>query len=149
MFKDYIQHKPNSTSVSSLITYGTLMKKSVILELGNFNPFLKHSEDEDMAFRINKSKYYSLGNSDLEIICVIKNSLFEVYERYWRWNIGRHEKFSAKTYFNNVKCSIKPMAQIDISNNDYFSAVLSLIYPHYFILKSISNYFSVNKNIID
>ena len=115
------------------------MKKSVALKLGNFNPLLKHSEDEDMAQRINSSNFHSLGHSDLEIICVKKNSLLEVFERYWRWNIGKNEKLSFSTYWSGIKCSFKPMAQLDIAKKDCLAAGLSLILPHYFLLKSIIN----------
>ena len=59
LFKDYVIHRPNTTNTSSLITYGTLMKKSIIVELGNFDPLLNHSEDEDMAERINASNFHS------------------------------------------------------------------------------------------
>ena len=78
LFKDYVLHQPNTINNSSLITYGTLMKKSVILKLGNFDPLLRHSEDEDMADRINASNFHSLGHSDLEIICIKKIP-------YWRF----------------------------------------------------------------
>ena len=122
LFKDYILHKPNTINISSLITYGTLMKKSVILKLGNFNPLFRHSEDEDMAERINASKFHSLGHSDLEIICIKENSLLEVFERYWRWNIGKKEKLSFSTYWSGIRCSLKPMAQLDIAEKDYLAA---------------------------
>jgi glycosyltransferase involved in cell wall biosynthesis len=146
LFKDYVLHQPNSTNISSLITYGTLMKRNVILELGNFDPLLKHSEDEDMAERINAANFHSLGHSDLEIICIKKNSLLEVFERYWRWNIGKKEKLSFSTYFNAMKSSLKPMAQIDISKRDYIAALLSLMLPHYFLYKSLINIFSKRNN---
>lgn len=146
LFKDYIVHRPNTINISSLITYGTLMKKSVILELGNFDPRLRHSEDEDMADRINASNYISLGHSDLEIICVKKNSLVEVFERYWRWNIGKNETFNLWTYYSTIKCGFKPMAQIDISKKDYPAALISLILPHFFLLKYLINYFPLKKN---
>ena len=142
LFKDYVSHRPNTINISSLITYGTLLKKSVILKLGNFDPLLRHSEDEDMADRINASDFYSLGHSDLDIICIKKNSLLEVFERYWRWNIGKKEKFNLFTYYNIIKCSFKPMAQIDISKKDYPAVLLSLILPHFFLIKSILNFFS-------
>jgi len=146
LFKDYVLHQPNTINISSLITYGTLMKKSVILKLGNFDPLLRHSEDEDMADRISASNFHSLGHSDLEIICIKKNSLSEVFERYWRWNIGKKEKLSFSTYWSGIKCSLKPMAQLDIAKKDYLAATLSLLLPHYFLLKSLLNILSNKSN---
>lgn len=142
LFKDYITYDDNTVNLSGLITYGTLMKKSVILKLGNFDPLLRHSEDAEMAERINESKYYSLGHSNLEIFCNVQNSLFEVFERYWRWHIGKDEKISLKTYLSNIKCSIKPMAQADLNNKDYFAVPVSLFLPHYYFCKSIINFLS-------
>jgi hypothetical protein len=149
LFKDYVLHQPNTINISSLITYGTLMKKSVILKLGNFNPLLRHSEDEDMADRISASNFQSLGHSDLEIICIKKNSLLQVFERYWRWNIGKKEKLSFSAYWSGIKCSLKPMAQLDIAKKDYLAVVLSLMLPHYFLLKSVINIFAKKHNSVN
>jgi glycosyltransferase involved in cell wall biosynthesis len=146
LFKDYVFHRPHTTNISSLITYGTLMKKSIIVELGNFDHLLKHSEDEDMADRINASNFHSLGHSDLEITCIKKNSLLEVFERYWRWNIGKNEQLNITAYFSTIKSSLKPMAQIDISYKDYTAVLLSLMLPHYFLFKSLINIFSKRNN---
>ena len=146
LFKDYVLHQPNTINISSLITYGTLMKKSVILKLGNFDPLLRHSEDEDMADRISASNFHSLGHSDLEIICIKKNSLLEVFERYWRWNIGKKETFDLWIYYNTIKSSFKPMAQLDIENKDYLAVGLSLLLPHYFLLKKILSFFDKTNN---
>jgi glycosyltransferase involved in cell wall biosynthesis len=146
LFKDYVIYRPNSINISSLITYGTLMKRSVILRLGNFDPLLKHSEDEDMADRINASNFHSYGHSDLEIICIKKNSLMQVFERYWRWNIGKEERLSLSAYLSGIKSSLKPMAQIDIEKKDYLAAILSLILPHYFLIKSITNIITKKHN---
>ena len=149
LFKDYVLYKPNTINISSLITYGTLMKKSAILKLGNFDPLLRHSEDEDMADRINASNFHSIGHSDLEIMCVKKNSVLEIFERYWRWNIGKKEKFSFPTYWSGIKCSFKPMAQLDIAKKDYIAVGLSLILPHYLLIKSILNIFAKKRNSVD
>ena len=125
------------------------MKKSVILKLGNFNPLLRHSEDEDMADRISASNFQSLGHSDLEIICIKKIPYCRFFERYWRWNIGKKEKLSFSAYWSGIKCSLKPMAQLDIAKKDYLAVVLSLMLPHYFLLKSVLNIFAKKHNSVN
>ena len=114
------------------ITYGTIVRKSHIIAVGNFNSKLIHSEDEEMGQRLLQNGYILLSNHDLNVFCNTENTLMEVLERYWRWHIGMDEQMTFLDYLHLVKSSIKPMAQIDLHYRQWSSIPISLFCPHYF-----------------
>ena len=138
LFKENANYGTGFIKSDLFITYGTIVRKSHILDVGNFNPDLKHSEDEEMGQRLLKNGYTLFSNHDLIVNCNVENSLFEVLERYWRWHIGRDEKITFKDYLRSIKNSIKPMAQEDLRLGNWACIALSLICPHYCFFKTLS-----------
>ncbi len=91
------------TKSNLFITYGTIVRKCHIINVGNFNPNLKHSEDEDLGERLLTKWLYLLSNHDLRVNCNLENSLLEVLERYWRWHVGRDEQCFYAIIYNLSK----------------------------------------------
>ena len=120
-----------------LITYGTLVRRNPVLEVGNYDKRLKHNEDQELGKRLNKNGYLMKASSKAIIYPIKNNSVAKVLERYWRWNCGPEEDISLKSYFHACKNSIKPMAQLDLRDKDYSSLILSLIIPHYCFIKTM------------
>lgn len=135
LFKEYLEHTPNELSNSNLITYGTLVKKNILMSVGNFDKSLRHSEDEEIGLRLKSAKFQSLGHTDLKIFSIVQNTLPEVLERYWRWYAGKDEQFTLADYIHSIKASIKPMAKLDIKYKDFACIPISLLIPHYFLFK--------------
>jgi glycosyltransferase involved in cell wall biosynthesis len=138
LFKENADYATGFIKSHLFITYGAIVRKSHIVNVGNFNPDLKHSEDEDMGERLIQKGYSLLSNHDLKVHCNLENSLLEVLERYWRWHIGKSEKMNLSDYFNSIKSSIKPMIQHDIRNGHWQSIPISLLCPHYCYLKTLT-----------
>jgi len=113
-----------------LITYGTLMRRSAVLEVGNFDPNLRHSEDKELGERLLASGYLIVFDPSVAVFCNVENSIGQVLERYWRWNAGANEALSLQTYFKNIVFSLKYMAWQDFKAVDPFSAIISLLCPH-------------------
>ena len=139
MFKENADYATGFINSNLFITYGTIVRKSHIVNVGNFNPDLKHSEDEDMGKRLLQNGYTLLSNHDLKVHCNIENSLLEVLERYWRWHVGRDEKMTLIDYLRSIKNSIKPMAQEDLNSGNWSCITLSLICPHYCYFKTLTS----------
>ena len=137
LFKEDIQPGP-PTPTTMLITYGTLMRTAPILEVGNFNPSLLHTEDNELGLRLHSAGYKILGSPDAVVRSIASPTLWKTFERYWRWHVGIDEKFSFRQYLHTVKASIKPMAQKDLERGDWYAAMLSLLCPHYCLLKSLT-----------
>lgn len=113
-----------------LITYGTLMRRSAVLDVGNFDPNLRHSEDKELGDRLLASGYHIVFDPTVPVFCNVENSIVQVLERYWRWYAGSDEDISVRSYFRNVVFSLKCMALQDFAAGDPISAILSLLCPH-------------------
>lgn len=136
LFKENTDYGSGFRKSNLFITYGTIVRKSHIINVGNFNSKLRHSEDEELGERLLQNGYTLLSNHDLIVNCNLENSLLEVFERYWRWHIGRDEKMTFKDYLHSIKNSIRLMAWQDFRSNNYGCITLSLISPHYCYLKN-------------
>ena len=112
-----------------------LIRKSAVLAVGNFNPLLRHSEDEELGERLLAAGYDIVFDPSATYICNVRNTLTQVLERYWRWNAGSDEinwKIrSWRSYLKNIVYSVKVMAREDIKNGDLAASCISLICPHY------------------
>ena len=119
------------------MTYGTLVKKSIILNAGNFDPRLQHSEDEDLGQRLLNLGYKSIGDPKLITYSEVDNSLIQVLERHWRWHIGKREDLNFKSYLHIIRGSLNPMVIEDFKSGDPLASLISLLYPHFFLIKTI------------
>jgi GT2 family glycosyltransferase len=137
LFKENALYKSGFQKSNLFITYGTIVRKSHIMAVGNFNPKLIHSEDEEMGERLLKSGYTLLSNHDLNVYCNFENNFFEVLERYWRWHVGRDENMTFREYIHTIKNSIKPMAKDDLQARHWGSIPLSLFCPHYCYFRTL------------
>ena len=126
---------------SMLITYGTLFSKKHINCAGGFNHKLRYKEDEDLGKRFRDHNIFVIGDPNISVFCVKKNSILEVLERYCRWYMDIDEKISFRGYFHNIKASIKPMMEKDLKDKDYLSALISLLVPHFQLIYSIRQHF--------
>ena len=113
-----------------LSTYGTMMRKSAVLDVGNFDPDLYHSEDKELGDRLLAKGYSIVFDPSVAVICNVENSLVQVLERYWRWYAGVDEAISLKSYFKNIVYSFKCMACQDLKAGDPLSVSISLFCPH-------------------
>jgi cellulose synthase/poly-beta-1,6-N-acetylglucosamine synthase-like glycosyltransferase len=129
-----------------LITYGTLMRRNPVMKVGNFDPTLTHTEDNELGLRLHAKGYKILGAPDAIIRSIAKPRLWKTLERYWRWNVGIDETLSIRNFAHNIKASIRPMAEKDLTKGDWLAAVISLICPYYCTWKTITRKLSGQKN---
>lgn len=137
LFKEDVLYSPGQLTQTRLVTYGTLVRKSMILQAGNFDPKYKHSEDEELGERLIASGYKSIGDPALITFSEITNSLSQVLERHWRWHVGKDEKFNLFLFNNLFRSSLNPMLVQDLKANDFAASLISLIYPFFFLLKTL------------
>ena len=131
LFKECYNFGPIAQEASSLTTYGTILRKSAVLDVGNFDPQLTHSEDKELGYRLLKAGYKIIGDPNLLVYSIKKENTLSVLERYWRWYGGTDEKFYLQNYWHAIKSSFRPMMQEDIRANDWKSAFISFLCPHY------------------
>jgi hypothetical protein len=137
LFKEDIKYSEGQITKTRLVTYGTLVRKSMILHAGNFDPKYKHSEDEELGERLIATGYKSIGDPALITFSEITNSLDQVLERHWRWHVGKDEKLNLFSFINLFRSSLNPMLVQDLKANDFAASLISLIYPFFFLLKTL------------
>lgn len=148
LFKEDLSYPPDHITKTSLVTYGTLVRKSLIMKAGNFDAKLSHSEDEDLGQRLINLGLKSLGNPKLITYSEVNNSLFQVLERHWRWHIGKNEDLTVKSYLNLIRGSLNPMMRYDLKAGDPLASLISLTYPHFFLMKTLANKFRQRRSYL-
>ena len=131
LFKESFEYGSIAQEASSLTTYGTILRRSAVLDVGNFNSELVHSEDRELGNRLLKAGYKIIGDPNLTVYSIKKDTTLSVLERYWRWYGGADEKFTLRDYWHAIKASFRPMMQEDMRENDWKSAFISFLCPHY------------------
>ena len=137
LFKENFNFGSSYLDATSLTTYGTILRRSAVLDVGNFNPSLRHSEDKDLGKRLLNAGYKIIGDPKLVVYSIKKDSVLSVLERYWRWYGGTDEKFGINDYWHAIKASFRPMMQEDIKANEWRSAFISFLCPHYGFLRHL------------
>jgi len=122
---------------ASLITSGAVIRKSICMAVGGYDPGLRHSEDGDLGERLLAAGYDVIFDPGLIVVSVAKNTLGQVLERYWRWYAGKNETISLTAYFKQIVYSIKVMAVQDIGARDPLCVPISLLTPHYQFWRSL------------
>jgi GT2 family glycosyltransferase len=127
--------KENSPGVTnnraSLATGGVLMRRSSILQAGNFKDSLRHSEDIDLGNRLLAAGFKVVFDPTLRIMQVGRTRFWSLMERYWRWHAGPEERTSVRHYLRMISYSVKVLAREDWAVRDYTGVPISLFVPHY------------------
>lgn len=116
---------------SCLATYGAMVRRGMVMEVGNYDARLRHSEDAELGQRLLSRGWDVIQDPALNIISVVRNSLPQVLERYWRWNAGTEESISWSGYLKLLSYATKCMAARDLQEGDFGRALISLYCPHY------------------
>lgn len=143
LFKEEFNFGLDAHNASSLTTYGTVLRKSAVLEVGNFDSNLRHSEDKDLGDRLLEAGYKIIGDPRIAVSSIKDDSIFSVLERYCRWYGGKEENFNLRIYWHTIKASFRPMIQCDLNACDYRAALISFLYPHYQLSRHILRKFTM------
>jgi glycosyltransferase involved in cell wall biosynthesis len=122
-----------------LSTYGCLVRRRSVLEVGNYDHSLQHSEDADLGSRLLKAGFDVIFDPSLKAISSTSNPLSKVLERYWRWNVGKDEVVNVPMYAREIWYAFKVMARRDLQDRDLLSVPVTLFSPHYKFWRSCIN----------
>jgi GT2 family glycosyltransferase len=121
----------------TLATYGAIVRRSACLRVGNYDAARRHTEDAELGERLRRAGFDVIFDPGLETISMTRNSLSQVMERYWRWNAGKDETVSCRTYLRAVWFSLRVMAVRDLADHDLPAALISLYSPHFQFWRSL------------
>ncbi len=116
---------------ATLATYGTMVRKSAALAVGNYDAALRHSEDAELGGRLLARGFDVVFDPELHALASARSTFAQLMERYWRWHAGQDESASWKAYLKQVSYSFKVMAREDLRAGDPLSVPVSLFSPHY------------------
>jgi glycosyltransferase involved in cell wall biosynthesis len=116
---------------ASLITTGSILRRTAVLKVGNFNTSMRQVEDAELGDRLIAAGYDIVSDPRLRVISVAQNTVSQVLERYWRWGVGIDESLSLTWYRKQIAYSVKVMVRQDLAEGDVLAVPLSLFSPHY------------------
>jgi glycosyltransferase involved in cell wall biosynthesis len=115
---------------SSFSTHGAMLRKSAVLQIGNYNRLLRHGEDFDLGNRL-----VSLGDlifdPALEVEPVIHNTFFQVMERFTRWNRSSVKIYTLTTFIESHIVAWKILIPRDLEKRDWQAALISATVPYF------------------
>jgi cellulose synthase/poly-beta-1,6-N-acetylglucosamine synthase-like glycosyltransferase len=136
LFKSQEMHQVDRKA--SLITAGALVRKSTVLQAGNFARSMIQGEDRALGQRLLALGLDVVFDPELFAKCLTSDTLAKALERYWRWNLQPEKGMFAIDYARQVAYSIKTMAAQDLAAGEPMSAAISLICPHYLMWRSLT-----------
>ncbi len=127
----------SATKVNLFATFGALVRRSAVLSVGNYDPALRHSEDQELGERLLRSGFELIYDPSLGVVSTRRDSLSQVLERYWRWNAGAGETVDWHNYLRQISYSLKVMVIQDLKAGDPFAVPISITAPHYQFWRSL------------
>ncbi|MGB5135685.1 MAG: glycosyltransferase family 2 protein [Prochlorococcaceae cyanobacterium] len=121
-----------------LNTYACVLRRSAVLQVGNFDCLFRHSEDADLGRRLLEAGFDVIYDPTLHVYPRPSKSIREVLERYWRWYAGSREEVSFVMYAKLLWYSIRVLVPGDLSDRDPWCVPVSLFCPHYQFWKSFT-----------
>jgi glycosyltransferase involved in cell wall biosynthesis len=121
---------PKKISRQAALAAGCLVvRKSAVEQVGGFNPSLAAGEDFDLGERLLNAGFDVVFDPGLFAGSYSENSVWEVLERYSRWNAWGRMRF--RDYLRQINYARKVMVAADLRAKDFPGAFISLLSPHY------------------
>lgn len=132
------QDEPAQRHAQALLsTYGTVVRRSAVAAVGDFNPALRATEDADLGRRLLAAGYEVVLAPELTVWSNTTNSVAKVLERYWRWNHAAAGRAALRGYPRHVWYSWRTMIAHDLRAGDWSAAAVSALCPHYCAARSL------------
>ena len=125
--------------VKSLSTYSVMLRKSHILNVGNFAQNLRQFEDHDLGERILKQGYKILFDPLVHCISNKRDNLFQLATRVDRWYSPSSEGLNLKSFNNLLKTALSIWARRDIQSKELSGVMISLSLPFIILFQNLIN----------
>jgi glycosyltransferase involved in cell wall biosynthesis len=106
-----------------------IVRKAAVEQVGGFDTSLVAGEDFDLGQRLLNAGFDVVFDPALFARSLAENSVWEVLERYARWNTRK--KMGVRDYLRQVNYTVKVMVVADLRARDFPAACISLLSPHY------------------
>jgi len=119
---------------ASLAAGCCVVRKEAVERAGGFDPSLVAGEDFDLGKRLLNTGFDVVFDPALFACSFVENSVWEVLERYARWNT--RNRMGVRDYLRQINYTVKVMLVADLKAKDFPAACISLLSPHYQFWKS-------------
>ena len=99
-----------------------MLRRSAVLGVGNFDRSLHQREDAELGRRLSAGGWDVVFDPRPAMLSTVHNTLGEVLERHWRWNLHESPAPDWTHYLKTVSYSIKVMAREDLTTGDVGAA---------------------------
>jgi glycosyltransferase involved in cell wall biosynthesis len=113
-----------------------VVRKEPVEQVGGFNPSLTSGEDFDLGQRLLNAGFDVVFDPALFACSFVENSVWEVLERYARWNT--RESMGVRDYLRQINYATNVMVAADLRAKDLPAACISLLSPHYQFWKNLT-----------
>jgi len=114
----------------SFSTFGAIARKSAVLKVGNYDRRLRHGEDYELGNRLREVGDV-IADPGMEIQPVIHNTLFQVMERFARWNRAMISTYDLNTFIQSHIVAWKILIPRDLEKRDWLAALISASSPYF------------------
>ena len=132
--EDLIPTSSVCVEAQNLITYGTVMRKSAILNSGNFDPTLIKCEDIELGQKLIEHGYKILSDPSLYILSNKIENMTSLAIRYNRWFSSHNE--TSLNIWSSFRSTLRACYGIyifkDLKIKDYPTLIISMIFPFWF-----------------
>jgi glycosyltransferase involved in cell wall biosynthesis len=128
LFQQDMPQKVNRRS--DFRTHGAMVRKSTVLRAGNYNRLLRHGEDFDLGIRL-QAMGDVVFDPALEVEPLAHNTLFQVMERFSRWNRSSIEIYTLGNFIDSHILAWKILIPEDLKHRDWRAALISATLPYF------------------
>jgi GT2 family glycosyltransferase len=125
-------------AADTLFTGGTMVRRSAVMRVGNFDPRLRQGEDAELGRRLRAAGHRIVSDGRLLVHSHGKRSLAATLERYWRWNTSPDDSPSIRAYLRHINYSLRVLAAQDVADRDWMRIPISVLCPHYCFWRSVA-----------
>jgi glycosyltransferase involved in cell wall biosynthesis len=128
LYKQHVELEPNWRGAFS--TFGAIVRKSAVMQAGNYDRNRRHGEDHELGGRLLQLGSV-IADPALEIQPVIRNTLFQVMERYARWNRAGLRTYDLRAFISSHVVAWRILIPIDLAHRDLPGALISAAMPYF------------------
>lgn len=132
-----IGRQPPPGSERHLATHGCVLRRAAVLDAGNFDPALRHTEDAKLGWLMRQRGWRILA-SDAAVEPQRADGLAALARRYWRWHAGTRERWTLAGYLAQLRNSLLVMAPLDVRARDWPALLFTLCIPHWTALITLA-----------
>ncbi len=143
LFLEVYPEQKEPYEVYSLSTYSVMLRKSHVLNVGNFDPALRMYEDHELGQRILKHGCKILFDPALYCTSNRRDNLFQLATRVDRWYSSSNEGLDIYDFKVLLKTALLIWIKRDIKSKNHSGVIISLSLPFLILFQNI---FKLGKN---